>query len=78
MKCFNYISYQKTYTAVLIETTFKKPNQEHFLLSFQKDDFSTTWETLKVTQRLGFLMGRVRFLPRSHPETSFETRSPFR
>ena len=39
MKHVNYILYQNTNTAILIETNFYRHNQEHFLFLFQMDDF---------------------------------------
>ena len=52
MKHIDYKLYWNTNTVIPIETHFYKHNQEHFLFSFQMDDFSAIRWAVLVSQRL--------------------------
>ena len=56
MKHVHYNLYWNPNTVIPIETNFSKQNQEHFLFSFQMDDFSAMQWFVLVSQRLVLLL----------------------
>ena len=54
MKHFNYILYKKINTVILIETSLRKHNQEHFQFLFQMLDFAARQGFDWVSQRVQF------------------------